>query len=92
MRRRAQIQRGGKGGALKSRGGGRGFRSREGPTYLVGAVVIVLVSSGESGCWVIMELAEEGRKGGRKEGSAGQQWLLGASAVFLVGSSCVRLR
>jgi hypothetical protein len=57
MRRtRAQIQ--------------RRLRSREGPTYLVGAAVVVLVSSGGSRSRVIMEVPEGGE---REEGSAGER-------------------
>jgi hypothetical protein len=40
-----------RGGALRSRGGGGGLRSREGPTYLIGAATVVLVSGGGRGPW-----------------------------------------
>ena len=65
IRKRTQIQTGGEGALRCRERGGRGLRSREELAYLVGAVVIVLVSSGESGCRITMELAEEGRKGVR---------------------------
>jgi hypothetical protein len=86
MRRRTQIQRGG--GALRSRGGG-GLRSREGLTYLVGAAIIVLISSGRPdpphnrARW----RGEEGRKEARDGSNC---WT--RSAAFFVESSCVRLR
>jgi len=37
---------------LRSRGGGGGLRSREEPTYLVGAAAVVFVSDGRSGSHV----------------------------------------